>query len=70
MTTNDEQLAGFRGRCKFCMYVPKKPAKYGIKTHALTDATVWYISWNLYWKKTARGIQSFKQCVWCGDVSR
>jgi hypothetical protein len=44
MTTNDEQLAGFRGRCKFCMYVPKKPAKYGIKTHALTDATVWYIS--------------------------
>lgn len=27
----DEQLLAFRGRCPFSMYIPNKPAKYGIK---------------------------------------
>ncbi|XP_066583280.1 piggyBac transposable element-derived protein 4-like [Prorops nasuta] len=43
-TTIDEQLVGFRGRCKFRMYMPKKPARYGIKIFALTDARLWYTS--------------------------
>ncbi|KAG5870038.1 hypothetical protein JTB14_004290 [Gonioctena quinquepunctata] len=29
--TIDEQLLAFRGRCPFRMYIPNKPAKYGIK---------------------------------------
>lgn len=29
--TIDEQLLGFRGRCKFRQYMPSKPEKYGIK---------------------------------------
>ncbi|KAJ8928432.1 hypothetical protein NQ314_019021 [Rhamnusium bicolor] len=27
----DEMLVGFRGRCKFKMYIPNKPGKYGLK---------------------------------------
>lgn len=34
----DEMLIGFRGRCKFRMYIPNKPRKYGIKLMLLTDA--------------------------------
>ena len=29
--TVDEQLLAFRGRCPFRMYIPNKPAKYGVK---------------------------------------
>lgn len=29
--TIDEQLVGFRGKCKFRMYIPSKPDKYGLK---------------------------------------
>ena len=29
--TIDEQLLAFRGRCSFRMYIPSKPAKYGLK---------------------------------------
>lgn len=29
--TVDEQLLGFRGNCPFRVYIPNKPAKYGIK---------------------------------------
>lgn len=36
--TIDEQLVGFRGRCKFTQYMPNKPAKYGIKIFWLCDA--------------------------------
>jgi hypothetical protein len=39
----DEMLLAFRGRCKFKMYMPKKPAKYGIKIHCLTDAKSGYL---------------------------
>jgi hypothetical protein len=44
MTTIDEQMVGFRGRCGFYMHMPKKPAKYGIKIYALMDARVWNTS--------------------------
>ncbi|KRZ55881.1 PiggyBac transposable element-derived protein 4 [Trichinella nativa] len=29
--TVDERLYSFKGRCQFRQYMPKKPAKYGIK---------------------------------------
>lgn len=34
----DEMLVAFRGRSSFRMYVPQKPAKYGLKIQCLTDA--------------------------------
>lgn len=40
--TVDEQLVKFRGRCRFKMYIPSKPGKYGIKLWALTDADTYY----------------------------
>nr|BAD07480.1 putative transposase yabusame-W [Bombyx mori] len=36
--TIDEMLLSFRGRCLFRVYIPNKPAKYGIKILALVDA--------------------------------
>lgn len=36
--TIDEQLLSFRGRCSFVQYMPKKPAKYGIKIFWLCDS--------------------------------
>lgn len=36
--TIDEQLKGFRGRCKFRQYMPAKPSKYGIKLWWITDS--------------------------------
>lgn len=39
----DEMLVAFRGRCKFRMYMPKKPARYGLKIMALTDARTHYL---------------------------
>ncbi|KAL1454554.1 hypothetical protein WDU94_010780 [Cyamophila willieti] len=43
--TVDEQLVAFRGRCPFRMYMPNKPARYGIKFWVLCDETsyVWSI---------------------------
>lgn len=42
LTKIDEMLDAFRGRCKFCQYIPNKPAKYGIKMYALVDAIHFY----------------------------
>lgn len=42
--TIDEKLQAFRGRCSFKMYIPNKPAKYGIKIFALVDAISYYTS--------------------------
>ncbi|XP_068224544.1 piggyBac transposable element-derived protein 4-like, partial [Palaemon carinicauda] len=41
--TVDEQLLGFRGRCRFRMYIPNKPAKYGIKLVMACDADTFYM---------------------------
>lgn len=37
--TIDEQLVGFRGRCPFRVYMPKKPNRYGIKIWICADST-------------------------------
>ncbi|XP_041666997.1 piggyBac transposable element-derived protein 4-like [Cheilinus undulatus] len=42
----DEQLVGFRGRCRFKQYIPSKPAKYGLKLWALCDVATSY-AWGL-----------------------
>ena len=41
--TVDEQLVGFRGRCPFRMYIPDKPAKYGIKLLMMNDSETKYM---------------------------
>nr|CAI5851047.1 unnamed protein product [Callosobruchus analis] len=41
--TVDEMLVPFRGRCGFRMYIPRKPAKYGIKVQVLADAKTHYL---------------------------
>lgn len=41
--TVDEQLLGFRGNCPFRMYIPNKPAKYGIKLVLICDSTTKYM---------------------------
>lgn len=43
----DEMLVGFRGRCRFKMYMPNKPVKYGLKIMMLTDARTGY-AYNAY----------------------
>lgn len=40
--TIDEQLIKFRGRCPFRVYLPNKPAKYGLKIFALVDSKMRY----------------------------
>nr|CAH7755012.1 unnamed protein product [Callosobruchus chinensis]CAH7763352.1 unnamed protein product [Callosobruchus chinensis] len=39
----DEMLVGFRGKCRFKMYIPSKPEKYGIKIQCVTDARTGYL---------------------------
>lgn len=43
----DEMLVPFRGRCKFIIYMPKKPAKYGLKILVVCDAETFY-AYNAY----------------------
>nr|CAH7717457.1 unnamed protein product [Callosobruchus chinensis] len=45
--TIDEMLVSFRGRCRFKIYMPNKPAKYGIKIQCLADARNNYL-YNAY----------------------
>lgn len=40
--TIDEQLVAFRGNCPFRVYMPSKPAKYGIKIFALVSTSNFY----------------------------
>ncbi|KAE8278148.1 hypothetical protein D5F01_LYC23788 [Larimichthys crocea] len=42
----DEQLVPFKGRCRFRQYMPKKPAKYGLKISATCDVKISY-AWRL-----------------------
>lgn len=41
--TVDEQLLAFRGKCGFRMYIPNKPAKYGLKMVMLCDSGTKYM---------------------------
>ncbi|XP_055913322.1 piggyBac transposable element-derived protein 4-like [Eupeodes corollae] len=43
----DEMLLPFTGRCKFIIYMPQKPAKFGIKIMLLVDARTYYV-YNAY----------------------
>uniref|UniRef100_A0A146KVM3 PiggyBac transposable element-derived protein 4 n=2 Tax=Lygus hesperus TaxID=30085 RepID=A0A146KVM3_LYGHE len=43
-TTIGEMLFAFRGRCGFVQYMPNKPAKYGLKYHAICDSKTYYTS--------------------------
>ncbi|KAG8240605.1 hypothetical protein J6590_108232 [Homalodisca vitripennis] len=42
--TIDEQLLAFRGNCQFRMYIPNKPAKYGIKIVMLCNTNGYLIN--------------------------
>lgn len=37
-------LESFRGRCRFRQYMPKTPARYGIKIFSLVDSRMFYTS--------------------------
>lgn len=41
--TIDEQLLGFRGKCPFRQFIPKKPDKYGMKFWLCVDAESYYV---------------------------
>ncbi|CAF3588675.1 unnamed protein product [Rotaria sp. Silwood1] len=41
--TIDEQLLGFRGKCPFRQYMPKKPDKYGLKLWLCVDVDSHYV---------------------------
>ncbi|CAB0014424.1 unnamed protein product [Nesidiocoris tenuis] len=41
--TIDEQLVGFCGNCPFRIYIPNKPAKYGLKVLAIVDSGTKYL---------------------------
>ncbi|CAF4119320.1 unnamed protein product [Rotaria sp. Silwood2] len=41
--TIDEQLLGFRGKCPFRQFIPKKPDKYGLKFWLCVDAESYYV---------------------------
>nr|XP_023028019.1 piggyBac transposable element-derived protein 4-like [Leptinotarsa decemlineata] len=41
-STIDEILLAFRGRCSFRMYIPNKPARYGLKVFSLADTRTFY----------------------------
>ncbi|KAL7635293.1 UNVERIFIED_CONTAM: hypothetical protein RMT77_014360 [Armadillidium vulgare] len=41
--TVDEQLLSFKGNCPFRMYIPNKPAKYGIKIVLANDTKSKYL---------------------------
>lgn len=41
--TIDEQLLGYRGRCKFKIYMPSKPVKYGMKFWVAVDSKTGYV---------------------------
>jgi len=43
-TIIDETLRKFRGRCKFRVYMPQKPGKYGLLFRVMTDSNTRYVS--------------------------
>jgi hypothetical protein len=43
LITIDEQLLGFRGKCPFRQFIPKKPDKYGLKIWLCVDSNSFYV---------------------------
>ncbi|GBP31077.1 hypothetical protein EVAR_77372_1 [Eumeta japonica] len=52
----DEMLVAFRGRCRFRMFMPKKPAKYGLKIMSLQMPEMVIYSMHTYLGKDSDGI--------------
>lgn len=53
----DECLYSFRGRCSFKQYMPKKPAKYGLKFWQLVDSSNQYLcNFNVYTGKEGKEV--------------
>ena len=42
LTTVNEQLISFHGRCRFLMFIPSKPGKYGLKMWIMEDSETFY----------------------------
>ena len=40
--TIDEQLINFYGNCRFRMFIPSKPGKYGLKMWVMADSSTYY----------------------------
>ncbi|XP_067111143.1 piggyBac transposable element-derived protein 4-like [Osmerus mordax] len=60
--TVDEQLLVFRGRCPFKQYMPRKPAKYGIKSWVACDAKSSYaLKMQVYTGKQMDGVPERNQ---------
>ena len=55
----DETLVSFRGRCPFRVYIPSKPAKYGIKLWSLCDNGTQYLcNVHVYLGKQGKSIET------------
>uniref|UniRef100_A0A2D4HXE1 PiggyBac transposable element-derived protein domain-containing protein n=1 Tax=Micrurus lemniscatus lemniscatus TaxID=129467 RepID=A0A2D4HXE1_MICLE len=72
--TIDEVLIGFPGRCKFKMYLPLKPDKYGLKLLCLTDSRNSYFfqwlflcrqefRWTIFIKGGPQIFQTYSICI-------
>ena len=56
-TSIDEELYPFRGRFRARQYMPKKPAKYGIKIWELVDSTTKYlVNFDVYLGKESEAV--------------
>ncbi|XP_047106216.1 uncharacterized protein LOC124775427 [Schistocerca piceifrons] len=54
--TVDEHMCAFRERCRFKVYIPSKPGKYGIKVWAAVDCeTNYVINAQVYTGKSTEG---------------
>lgn len=73
-----EMLVGFHGRCKFRMYMPMKPRKYGIKIMAINDAkTQYFLDGYIYCGKGSDGFtlsegakthETYTSCYPVGEI--
>jgi Transposase IS4 len=58
----DESSLSFRGRSSFCVYMPSKPAKYGLKVWCLCDVgTSFACNLQVYLGKATDGVTEKKQ---------
>ena len=54
----DESLLGFRGRCSFRVYMPSKPARYGLKVWMLCDSSTNFAgNMQVYLGKEPHGVE-------------
>ncbi|KAL1490340.1 hypothetical protein ABEB36_013054 [Hypothenemus hampei] len=58
MCTVDEQLHGFRGRCKHRVYMKSKPDKYGLMLKELNDALTSYMIFAIPYLGKTHGVSN------------